>query len=372
MKVAIVSVFPPFRGGIALFNTHLVKALRAHGHAVHCINFSRQYPSLLFPGKTQYSADPVEEHVPALLDSINPLTWRATAKYINDLQVDRVLVPYWTGYLAPALTGVTKRLKNTRVTGILHNAIPHDAGAFQHRLGRSFFDACNDLVTLSQAVSDDLQQLHFHRRNHKREINVQTLFHPVYPHAQAAMPVAQAREALRLPAEAKVLLYFGLIRKYKGIDTLLAAFSQLPNDYYLVVAGEPYVELDQLRSNLAPAVAERVLWHTRFIEDRELPLFFGAADAVVLPYHTATQSGVTAVAMHFERPVIASNVGGLAEYIAHEKTGMLFPAGDAQALAHAIAQWFLVFRLTPGWEQAIARRVEALSWSRFAAELMDV
>lgn len=360
MKVAIVSVFPPYRGGIAQFNERLVEALEACGHQVIRINFSRQYPSLLFPGKSQYSDAPVKDPAPRLLDSVSPISWLHTANAVNQAEPDRVLIPYWTAYLAPALAAVAKRC-NAPVTGLLHNAIPHDAGKVQRLLGPRFLSACDDFITLSEAVTQDLLSV-------RRDAQVVTLFHPVYDHFGALLDRAKARDVLQIDAEKKTLLFFGLIRPYKGLDVLIKAFRELPDDYQLLIAGEAYEKTDTYQA-LAEPVAERVKWSDGFVPDNEMPVWFSAADAVVLPYREATQSGVTAAAFHFNKPVISSDVGALSESIDQGVTGMLVEPGSAAALKEAIQNWFSVEH--PKTVSAIEAHCEAYSWNNFVEQWMS-
>ncbi len=370
MKVVIVSVFPPFRGGIARFNSHLAAALKAGGHDVFEINFSRQYPSFLFPGKTQYIDGSTHSSIPALLDSINPISWRKTARYVEELNPDRVIIPYWSGYLAPALRGVARRLRQHRVTGLLHNAIPHDAGVVQKQLSLLFFTSCDDFVTLSRSVTDDFKALIEHDESSKN-VRVTTLFHPVYPHSNTSVQRDQARAQFGLSAGCKVLLFFGLIRKYKGLDLLLRAFMELDDSYHLIIAGEAYISLDEMKAGIPETHFSRVHWHSDFIADEDLPLYFGAADLLVLPYRNATQSGVTATALHFNLPIVASNVGGLSEYIDHGVTGLLFEPNDADAIKAAIIEWFASGREAEIIESRIGEKRNALSWESFASALIS-
>ena len=364
MKIGIVSVFPPFRGGIARFNTHMVRGLRAAGHEVVPVNYSRQYPSLLFPGKSQYDRLQTSEEMPALLDSIGPKSWKATAKYLKSQAVDWVILPYWTGYLAPSLSGVARNLTGTRVTGLLHNATPHDAGNLQRFLSRQFFNSCTDFVTLSDAVTADVKR-------RKGDAEVKTLFHPIYDDGGRTVPVsrADARQALGIDQNKRVLLFFGLIRPYKGLDILLDAFNGLDERYHLIVAGEPYIDLAPLRNIPSPSAKARITWLTRYINDSELPELFGATDAVVLPYRSATQSGVTAHAIHYQRPVIASRVGGLEEYILEGLTGRFADAGSVDSLALAIEAWFSSERSEQSLTNAFHELNERMGWQRFSSLL---
>ncbi|WP_306643887.1 glycosyltransferase [Sanyastnella coralliicola] len=359
MKIVIVSVFPPFRGGIAQFNEHMMSALVDQGHEVHAINFKRQYPQLIFPGKTQYLDDHREiANTPALLDSINPLSWKRTASHVNSLNADLVIIPYWTGYLAPALASVAHRC-TAPVLGLLHNAIPHDAGSFQQKLGRRFIDACDRYITLSESVSNDLLRL-------RPNASVTQAFHPIYTHLGESLARNAASQLLGVDDDKKTLLFFGLIRPYKGLDVLLKAFNKLPSEYQLLVAGEAYEDQDKYEAMIDQAAKNRVVFSNGFIPDDEVNRWFSACDLVVLPYKSATQSGVTATALHFNKAIVASNVGGLSEYIDHESTGMLVPPLDETALSEAILRWFHGSDSALAREESIQKKKDQFSWKRFA------
>lgn len=368
MKVGIVSVFPPFRGGIAQFNVQLTSALRADGHEPLAVNFSRQYPSWLFPGKSQYSSEPSPELYPALLDSMNPFTWKKVAKHLVDSEVDLVLIPYWTAYLAPALLGLMRHLTDVPVYGLLHNAIPHDAGRWQKALSSRFIRRCDRVVCLSDSVAQDVKVL----VPSYPDAHIKRLFHPVYNDFGSAVDQVTARKKLGLGSEEKVLLYFGLIRPYKGLDTLLHAFNQLPEDYRLIVAGEPYMSTDELHRIPSADGKKRIHWDLRFIPTEDIQCYFGAADLVVLPYKSATQSGVTAAAMHFGLPVIASQVGGLADYIEPGVSGELFTPCRADALAGAIEAWFAQQGpTTEATRLRVKKNAAKFSWESFAQGLFS-
>lgn len=363
MKVGIVSVFPPFRGGIAQFNVQLVSALRADAHELLAVNFSRQYPSWLFPGKSQYSAEQASEVYPAMLDSMNPLTWKKVARHFIDNEVDLVVIPYWTAYLAPALLGVMRHLKDVKIYGLLHNAIPHDAGRWQKAMSSRFIRRCERVICLSDSVAQDVKKL----LPSYPDAQITKLFHPVYNDFGNAEERTRARKKLDFRADEKVLLYFGLIRPYKGLDTLLEAFNQLPEDYRLIVAGEPYMSMEELHRIPSADGKKRIHWDLRFIPTEDIQCYFGAADLVVLPYKSATQSGVTAAAMHFGLPVIASKVGGLADYIEPGISGDLFSPFRADALASTIEAWFAAKGQTDDeMRRRVREKAKDFSWESFA------
>lgn len=364
MKVAIVSVFPPYRGGIARFNRNLYEGLLADHHEVLAINFKRQYPSFLFPGKTQLTDEAPDPAIHLLMDSLSIGSWRRTAALLNASAIDTVIIPFWTSYLAIPKLGLIKRLKNKRVITLAHNAIPHDANAIQKQLARRFFKACDAHITLSSAVTHDLLKLcpSIHRDQ------VIELFHPVYPSEKSVLTREAACHKLQLDPHKKVLLYFGLIRPYKGIEVLVEAMEKLGDDYQLIIAGEPYYAIDEL-IRASARQGDRIKWHTHFIPDAEVADYFKAADALVLPYRNATQSGVTALAIYHGTPALVSNVGGLSEYVDEGKTGLLFRPNDANALAQAVQKWFESAPRDEEVKATISAKAKALSWETFVHKL---
>ena len=360
MKIGILSVFPPFRGGIAQFNACLSSALNQEAVEVVEFNFSRQYPSLLFPGKTQFVEGKSREDVQGTLDSINPFSWKRTADEIQNSGVEVLIIPFWTGFLGPALTSVMKRLKGIRVIGLMHNGIPHDAGSFQVKMTRKFIELCDAYVTLSKDVTDTILPFAAAKP-------ITTLFHPVYDHFGDLIPKDASRSELEIPSDKKVLLFFGLVRPYKGLIDLIEAFKGLDDTYFLLIAGEAYDNKEKYLKALNAADSERWHWTERYLEDAELPAYFGAADLVVLPYREASQSGVTAAAMHFLKPVVASDVGGLKEYIHDEKTGYLSEPNHVTSLRETIEK-----ASNTDWSISdLEKNRDRFGWKRFAQELID-
>lgn len=366
MKIAIISVFPPYRGGIAQFNEQLARTLVFQGHEVLKVNFKRQYPNILFPGKSQFIEHAIHAtDTPALLDSIAPRSWKKTAKFVLSQEVDLAILPYWSGYLAPALAGVMNHLKDTRITCLIHNATPHDANPLQKLMSRGFYKRGNNFIALSESVANDLTRLAPHGK-------VTKLFHPIYDHFGAKMDPTDAKRQLNIDPAKKTLLFFGLLRPYKGLDTLLKAFKTLPNDYQLLIAGEAYERTKTYDALITDDIRSRIAWKNEFIPDEEMPMWFSAADALVLPYKSATQSGVTAAALHFNIPIIASNVGGLSEYIEQGKSGMLVERyTEPIAFQRVIEGWFRENKPRTEVSATIAEIKEKLSWPRFAERVVE-
>lgn len=366
MRFAFLSAFPPFRGGIAQFSSALVQELRK-AHAVEAFTFTRQYPGILFPGTSQYDPagkDPVGAR--RMLDSIGPLSWGRTARAMAATTPDVAVLRYWMPFFAPALGTVAGglRKRGVKVLSIVDNAVPHEPRFFDRPFTRWFLRRNDGLIALTEAVRTDILALHPGARVH-------LLPHPLYDHFGQALPRAEARIRLDLPADARVLLFFGLIRDYKGLDLLLDAFATLDPRYHLVIAGEPYGDFApyQQRIDASPLKAN-IHVRARYIADAEVPAFFSAADAVMLPYKSATQSGITAIAYHFGTPLIATDTGGLKEAVHHGRTGLVVPEVSAEAIAAAIRAFFEVHDAAV-FRANIATLRQELSWARFATSLAD-
>lgn len=369
MRLAIPSTFPPFRGGISQFNESLKSALESAGHEVIVVNWSRQYPNLLFPGKDQRDPE-LKRSYAERLDSLSPSTWKRVGKELADAQLDVVLVPFWHAALSPALVGVIRSMRKSstgtppRVIGLVHNAGSHDAAWWDARLTGRFLGQLDAAWTLSEEVAERLHEL-------SPDLEVHSLFHPLYDHFPDLEPSAEAKQKLHLPESARVLLYFGLIRPYKGLEVLIEAFASMPSSeeapVHLLVAGECYGDWRPYQRMIDESPAhDRIQTHERFISDQEVGLFFGAADAVVLPYRRASQSGVTAVALHYGKPIVASDVGGLAEYIQAGQTGELTFPNDPTQLVAALKRALN----THYPEAAFAAARKRFSWDAFVAKAL--
>ena len=367
MDISFLSTFHPFRGGIAQFNARLLRELRAGGHAVRPRTFSTQYPSLLFPGTSQLvTTDDIAEPVnaPRVLSSINPLTWSATANAIAREHPDVLLVRYWMSFFGPSLGNVARRVRRHGITPIalVDNILPHEARSFDKPFTQYFLNSCDGFITLSESVRDQLLTL----RPDARTI---VLPHPLYDHFGAALQQDAAQHALGIAPKSKVLLFFGFIRDYKGLDLLIEALAKLPQDHVLIIAGEPYGEMKKYRDAIDRlGIRDRIVDRIRYIPDQEVPLYFSAADAVVLPYRSATQSGITAIAQHFAKPVIATDVGGLKEFVTDGRTGIIVPEVSADAIAAGIERFRTIDHSFLKENLMHAKGVH--SWSRFAESLI--
>ncbi len=362
--VVLVGPAAPYRGGIAHFLHGTLKGLKLRGHRVEVVNFSRQYPELLFPGKTQFeeNSDPAAPSTTRILDSINPLTWLKTARHIISQKPDLVVFMHWMPFFAPAYGFVAKRLraKGIQVLCLVHNALPHERRPGDRVMSRYFFNACDSFIVMSGAVEEDLRGLGI-------AAPVIQVGHPVYEHFGSLMPREEARVQLGLQRTQPVLLFFGFVRRYKGLHVLLesmpAILKSLP-DAHLLVAGECYEDDSKYHDLVTKlGLVDQVTLRLEYIPDKDIPLLFSAADIVVQPYISATQSGVAQIAYHFERPLIVTDVGGLAEIVPHEQAGLVISPENPEALAHAVCRFFEE-KMGPQLEQGVLVEKEKYSWDR--------
>ncbi len=365
----------PFRGGIAHFTDAMANGLRNRGHEVSIVTFSRQYPSLLFPGKSQYEHDEARPPTAmATIDSINPLTWFSAGSQIAASNPDALIFQYWLPFFAPAYGTIARHMRrragSSRLLTVAHNIFPHERRPGDAALGRYFLQKCDAIVGLSASVSEDARSLGV-------SAEVRTLAHPVYEHFGEPLARDDARRKLGLPGDAEVMLFFGFVREYKGLMVLLRALPAIVRERpaaHLVVAGEFYDDEDAYRGIIRSiGLEDRVHLSSKYVPESEVPVYFSAADVVVQPYLSATQSGVVQTAYHFERPVIVTDVGGLAEVVPHEKAGLVVPPDDSPALANAVIRYFeehLADRLAEG----VRREKGKHGWDSFCAavELMIV
>jgi D-inositol-3-phosphate glycosyltransferase len=339
MNITIIGTAFPLRGGIAHYNALLAKALMEH-HRVQTITFSRQYPSLLFPGKTQEEQGPGGEAAPApqLIDSINPLNWLRVGNMIGKQAPDILLFKYWLPFFGPCFGTIARRARrngHTRVICICDNVLPHERRPGDVMFTRYAFRSVDGFIVQSDAVEEEL--VGFWKGARYRNTP-----HPLYTIFGEPIDRIEARQRLGITAP-RVLLFFGYIRKYKGLDILLDALARLPREInvHLLVAGEFYDSEQKYREQIkALHLEDQVTLRSDYLPNEEVPAYFSAADAVVLPYRSATQSGIAQIAYNFGTPVIATNVGGLSEVVLHERTGLVVPPENPAALAEAITRFY--------------------------------
>lgn len=340
-RIMIIGPAHPLRGGLATFNQRLAHQFINEGHECTIVSFSLQYPSFLFPGTTQYSTDPPPDDlkIDTLINSVNPFNWISSGEKLRKIKPDIIVVRYWLPFMGPALGTILRRVhknQHTRIVCIADNVIPHEKRPGDTAFTRYFLGSCDAFITMSEKVLQDLRRF----EKTKPALQVQ---HPLYDNFGEALPKEQARTILGLLPHDRIILFFGFIRQYKGLDLLIRAMANdevRKHNIKLLVAGE-YYEDAQPYLNLinASGLQERVILRTHFIPDSEVRHYLCSADCVVQPYRNATQSGVTPLAYHFEKPMIVTNVGGLPSLVPHRKVGLVC-APDAGDIARAILQFY--------------------------------
>lgn len=366
-KIAILSTFYPYRGGIAQFSGALFRALET-SNEVRAFNFSKQYPAFLFPGETQFvkSGDNADE-IPSerLLNSTSPISYLKTASKINAFGPDLFISNYWMTFFGPAMGTVAKRVSPTaKKIAILHNVIPHEKRFYDQPSNRYFLNNHDGFVVLSEAVEKDLVSI-------KPDAKFIRIPHPNYNHFGEKLDKRTAKQQLNIDLDKKTLLFFGIIRDYKGLDLLLTTFSKLDSSYQLLIAGECYGSFEKYQKLIEVSGAkDRIFCFNQYISDQEVPVFFSAADVCILPYKSATQSGITAIAHHFCLPLIATDVGGLKETIKHEKNGLIIPIPHVDELLSAIQFYFEKAKYQP-FSKQLELENEENSWGNFANKLLE-
>ncbi|NML21290.1 glycosyltransferase [Pseudoflavitalea sp. G-6-1-2] len=340
-QVVIIGPAHPLRGGLSTFDHRLCKQFKEEGYDCCIYSFSLLYPSFLFPGTSQYTTEPAPEGIEiySVINSIHPLNWLQVGNELNRLKPDLIVVRFWLPLIGPALGTILRRAKkngHTKVVAITDNVIPHEKRPGDTPFTRYFLKACDAFVTMSDKVMTDLRKF----VTDKPAIQAK---HPLYDTFGDPIPKSAARAHLRLKDNELIVLFFGFIRKYKGLDILLEAMQLVkkdPRPIRLLVAGEYYedeAEYNKLISQLG--IADVLIMRTQFIPDSEVKYYLCAADVVVQPYRNATQSGVTPLAYHFEAPMIVTNVGGLPDLVPHDKVGLVCEPNPA-SIAAAISEYF--------------------------------
>lgn len=368
MRIAILSCFYPYRGGIAQFNANLLKEL-GREHTVRAFNFKRQYPDFLFPGRTQFvtaedKAVPVESY--ALLDTADPFNWKRSLEEIKFWKPDVLIVRYWMSWFAPSLGFICRHMPaECKVIGILDNVIPHERHFFDAPLTKYFLSGLDGCIALCHEVASDLLNL-------KKNAKYTVLPHPVYNHFGEKISRDEAEKALGLKPDRRNILFFGLIREYKGLDILLNAFDRLDKNYQLIIAGEPYGSFEKYRRIIDSSPnSDRIHCFTSYIPDEEVKIFFSAADVTVLPYRSATQSGISNISNHFEVPMIVTDVGGLKETIADKGLGIVCPDQTPETISRQIIRYFTDKGLKEKFVENIREENRRLSWSSFCSNLIS-
>ena len=330
MKIALITPFPPYRGGISTHSKNLYDILSLENQVV-VYNFSRQYPGFLFPGKTQYDNSIIadDSHIIRALDSINPLTWKKVANSIIKNKFDKVIFRFWNPFFTFSYISIIKRLKknnNIQVYSICDNIIPHEKMILDQFLIKNFLDRLDGIIVMSSTTEKEILHL-------DKSYNYKKIYLPMINNLGKPLDFSISKKQIGLEQDEKVFLFFGLIRDYKGLDILLHAINKLDlnlfNKSIFLIVGENYDNIDIYKKF-------SVKWITEYIPDDNINLFFSAADYVVLPYKRASQSGIIPMAYYFGKPVITSKIKGLEEIVINGSTGCTFDKLDIDALANVL------------------------------------
>ena len=364
LKIAFFSALPPFRGGISSFSDFLVRALKRKA-LIEAFTFSKQYPNLLFPGKTQLDSK-ASKRYPQIITSYNPLTYISARKQLRKVNSDVFIANYWMPFFAPMYVYMSKSFgKNVFKVALIHNLTPHEPRFFDGYLNRLFIKQFDAFVVLSEKVKQDVL-------SYRSNANCLVLPHPKYKQFGEVQEKAKARALFSISENSKVLLFFGLIRDYKGLDVLLASMKHLDESFILLIAGEVYGDKNKYLKQIAQISEGRILFHDRFISDDEVSNYFSAADCCVLPYKAGTQSGIQAIAASFNLPVLVSTNGGLHEQINEGQNGFILDHLNEEAVANKIENVFSGGKLQIV-EEFLLRQNEAQEdeWSEFADQFLN-
>jgi len=368
LKIAIIGPAHPLRGGgISTFNERLAEVLQQQGHSVTIYSFSLQYPSFLFPGKSQFTDEPAPKHltIRTLINSVNPFNWIRVGNIIKNERPDLVFVRYWLPFMGPCLgtiLRIVRRNKHSRIVCIADNIIPHEKRPGDKQFTSYFIKPVDAFVTMSKDVLRDIKTF--------TQKPARFTPHPLYDNYGPRLGKSEACKQLQLDPDVRYLLFFGFIRKYKGLDILLEAMKdeRIGKEHIqLIIAGEFYDDRASYEAQIE-AVRDRVQLFTDFIPNEDVKYYFSAADLIVQPYRSATQSGITQVAYHFEKPMVVTKVGGLHEVVEDGKTGFVTEPEPKQ-IADAIIRFFQ--SPIEGLQQNLAGQKKKYSWEVFTAALME-
>ena len=370
-SVVIIGPAHPLRGGLASFNQRLAEAFQEAGIHTEIYSFSLQYPSFLFPGTTQYSSEPAPTNltIHSVINSVNPLNWIKVGRRIQKQKPDFILVRYWLPFMGPALGTILRQVrknKHTKIICLADNVIPHEKRPGDIAFTKYFMSAVDGFITMSEKVMSDL-------RIFEKQKPAKLILHPLYDNFGAIVSKETARKQLRLTENEKIILFFGFIRKYKGLDLLLEAMADpriKSSGIKLMVAGEFYEDDQPYYDQIEKLqLKDQLILRTDFIPDSEVKYYLCAADAVIQPYKSATQSGVTPLAYHFEKPMVVTNVGGLPALVPHKKVGLVVEPNPT-AIASGILEYYQL-----GEEPFISQLREEkkkYSWERMITAIVDL
>lgn len=374
MKVILLGPAHPYRGGLASFNERLAQQFIADGNETEILTFTLQYPGIFFPGKTQFTENkaPAGINITRVLNSVNPLNWIKTGYKIRKKNPDILLIKYWHPFMAPCLGTAARIAKmgrkgRTRVICIFDNVIPHEKRLVDRFLSKYFIGSIDAAVVMSRSVLDDLNTF---------RVSIPVVFspHPLYDNYGAILTREEALRRLNLPEDFSYLLFFGFIRAYKGLDLLLEAFADnrlRHRNLKLIVAGEFYEDEASYKELIEKlAIKDDVILCDRFISEDEVGAFFSAADLIVQPYKSATQSGVTQIAYHFDKPMLVTDVGGLSEIVPDGRCGYVVKT-EPKAITDAILDFFDNNR-SQAFIKGVRMEKEKFTWNKMTASIAEV
>ena len=372
MRVIIIGPGHPLRGGLTTFNHRLARQFQNEGHQTSIFSFSLQYPGFLFPGKSQFTDGPAPAGIDirTRINSVNPLNWISVGREIKRMRPDIVIVRYWIPLMGPCLgtiLRIIKKNKHTRVICIADNIIPHEKRIGDKPFTKYFVKPVDAFITMSEKVLSDLRLF----TTDKKALLVS---HPLYDNFGERIAKENARKALGIGMDEKLILFFGFIRKYKGLDILLDAMGEIKNvkgeAIKLMIAGEFYEDRKAYDEQVEKlGIQDNLIMHTDFIPDDEVKKYMCAADVVVQPYRNATQSGVTPLAYHFEVPMIVTNVGGLPAMVPDNKVGLVAEP-TAASIAAKILEYF-----EKGEDHFLPYLLEEkkkFSWTKMAESIVEL
>lgn len=370
LKIVLVGTANPYRGGgISTFNERLALEFQLQGHDIVIYNFTLQYPNFLFPGTSQYKDVPTEDVVPTYrkVNTINPFNWIKIGWELYKMKPDMILFRYWISFMAPCFGVIAMIAKLNGVStiySIIDNVVPHEKRFFDTLFTKFFISACDQFLIMNKTSQSDLMKLT------QKPILLEP--HPIYDNFGDIESMDVSRKKLQLDSEDFIVLFFGFIRDYKGLDLILEAMADesiKAKRIKLLVAGEFYGN-EEFYMNLYKKLGlENIIWRTEFIKDDDVKYYFGASNCVILPYKNATQSGITQVAFHFLKPMIATNVGGLGDFVKDNYIGYLTEPNPS-SLAHTILKYVQENKELEFIEHLKVEK-KLYSWERFVKRIIE-
>lgn len=362
-KIIIIGPAHPLRGGLATFDERLARAFKNQGHEVKIYTFSLQYPDFMFPGKTQYSDEPKPQDldIQVVINSVNPYNWLVVGRQIAREKADLVICRFWLPVMAPCLGTILRLVKRndvSKIIGLIDNIIPHEKRLGDRPLTQYFVNACDSFVVMSKAVKAQMKAFTWKPCVY--------IAHPIYDNYGEKASRTEGIEFLKLSESQQYILFFGFIRRYKGLDLLLKALSIVKKtgdfaDLKLIIAGEFYDDENFYKALIQELHLENdVMIKSNFIPEDTVRYYFAVADIIVQPYHSATQSGISQIAYHFEKPMLVSNVGGLPEIVPHGIAGYVVEP-KPQQVADALIDFYKNNRSTDFTEGVIEQK-KRFSW----------